>query len=515
MTGGGNGARIQHVFVLMLENRSFDHMLGFSGITGTDAQTRAPTKVDGLTGEESNTYDGTPYRVSYPADWKMPTGPGHEFLDVLEQLAGVGATYPPGGPYPAINDSGYAANYVKNHGADPTELMKCYSPDQLPVLTTLAEEFAVCDSWCASMPGPTWPNRFFAHGASSSGLDDSPTATEVFEWMTFDGFRYQHGSIFDLLGAHDRTWRIYAGDLFPQVGALHGIDVLWDITPYADFAGDVVSDDYTTAYTWIEPNYGHITSDYTCGTSQHPLDDVTRGERLIKCTYEALRASPLWAKSLLVITWDEHGGFYDHGIPPRAVPPGDTPPRDYSTHGFAFDQLGPRVPAVVVSPLVARNTIDHRVYDHSSIPKTVEDVFGLASLTNRDAAARSASGLATLDSPRIDTPETLPDPADSCATGCPPVPPCGPQAHTALAMDPRLAEEVPPATRPEEPIDGEPNLPGVLYVAHLRDIAVTPPPERPAREARFEAVRTRGEARDYLEEVRRRSLAVDPRADRG
>jgi phospholipase C len=161
----------QHVFVLMLENRSFDHMLGFSGITGTDAETGQATKINGLSGSESNVFDGQTFLAGSPAPENLPADPGHEFENVLEQLCGPGATYPPGGPYPDINNSGFVASYAGTHGrGDPGDIMKCFGSDQLPVLNALAREFVVCDNWHASVPGPTWPNRIFVHAASSGGL---------------------------------------------------------------------------------------------------------------------------------------------------------------------------------------------------------------------------------------------------------------------------------------------------------------------------------------------------------
>src|ERR1700675_3890924 len=106
-------ADIKNVFVLMLENRSFDHMLGFSGITGTDAATGAQTPINGLDGTQSNDYQGQTYTVGQPALDSMPVDPGHEFVDVLMQLCGPGATYAPGGAYPPINNSGFVADYVE------------------------------------------------------------------------------------------------------------------------------------------------------------------------------------------------------------------------------------------------------------------------------------------------------------------------------------------------------------------------------------------------------------------
>jgi phospholipase C len=169
---------------------------------------------------------------------------------------------------------------------------------------------------------------------------------------------------------------------------------------------------------FIEPDYGNIlpgtSEDYTCGNSQHPLDDITAGERLIKDTYEAIRNSELWESSVLIITWDEHGGFVDHVEPGPAVPPGDGVAEAENVHyGFGFDVLGPRVPAIVISPLIPQNVIDHTGYDHASIPATIERNFGLDPLTARDAAANDLLHLLSLETPRSDTPTVLDPPAES------------------------------------------------------------------------------------------------------
>src|SRR5579883_1599071 len=189
---------IQHVFVLMLENRSFDHMLGFSGISGTDAVTGQPSPINGLTGTETNSYNGKPFTAAHPAPYAMPVDPPHEFPNILEQLCGPGAKYPSGGPYPAIQNSGFAASYGPC-SADPGQIMRCFAPDQLPVLNALAREFAVCDNWFSALPGPTWPNRLFLHAASSSGLDHSPTTAEIVLWETLAGVSFAAGTIFDLM----------------------------------------------------------------------------------------------------------------------------------------------------------------------------------------------------------------------------------------------------------------------------------------------------------------------------
>lgn len=545
---------IQHVFVLMLENRSFDHMLGFSGISGTDAAIEVSTSVNGLTLEGislrqlsqswqrntmsgivlrleetwppppavslrtlfasciSNTFNGQNVGVAQPADYAMPVDPSHEFCrdlangiptGVLQQLCGPAAVYPFGGAYPAILNSGYVASYAASGGQNsPGEIMKCYSPNQLPVLNALAREFVVCDNWHCSLPGPTWPNRFFVHAASSGGLDHSPTTLDIAEWDTVAGFGFVNGTVFDQMNAKGLNWRLYAGDNFPIVAALKGISPI-DVKDYQNFAGDVAQSGYPASYTFIEPSYGHLWSDFKCGTSQHPLDDVTRGESLIKATYEAVRNSPLWNNSLIIITWDEHGGFYDHVAPPAAAAPGDTAPgAQYNQYGFTFEQYGPRVPAVVISPLIPRNLVDHRLYDHASIPATLEACFGLNPLTERDTTANNLSPLISLPKPRADAPPTLPTPAQSGITGCDPV-----SLDWRAAIASTSAMDVIPVTRPNDPVN-EGNMPGFLFVALRSDLALSPPQQHPAIMARFNTIRTRADGNRYVTGVQAKVQAA-------
>lgn len=493
---------IQHVFVLMLENRSFDHMLGFSGISGRDAATGEPTGIDGLSGAESNSYAGKAYKVKQPAWYTMPVDPPHEFCDVLTQLCGAGSVYQSGQQYPAIDNSGFAASYAGgNHGGDPGLIMGAFSPGQLPVLNALAWEFAVCDNWFASMPGATWPNRFFVHAASSNGLDHSPTTAEIVLWESLAGFEFAGGSIFNQMDKYKVRWRLYGGDDFPMSAALKGIQLTM-VHPYREFAQDVAADDYGVAYTFIEPSY-NVLSDYKCSTSQHPLDDVTRGEALIGATYRAIRSSPHWEHSMLIVTWDEHGGFYDHVAPPAAIAPGDTHPgSDHNQYGFTFEQYGVRVPAVVASPWIPRNVVDHRLYDHTSILATVEKIFDMPPLTQRDGSANSLTGLLLLDSPRTDAPMNLGYPADSGVTGCPPL-----DFEADLPPQPHGP---PPVTRPQETVN-EGNIAGVLQSALRGDLSLSPAADRPRILAQFSAIKTRSDARRYADKVRQK-MSEAPRS---
>jgi len=490
-----NYSPIRNVFVLMLENRSFDHILGQSGLPGIDVPPPGT----------SNSYNGVTYAVGSPAPTTMTADPGHEFGDVVEQLAGAGAAYPSGGPYPPLTMDGFVTNYATatDEGTPPPTanhygdiMLGFATPTQLPTTYALAQAFAVCDHWFCSMPGPTWPNRMFVHAASSAGLDHSPTTAQIIEWESVHGFSFPHGSIYDALTAAKLRWRIYndntdaysddpkKGSTFgavPQVSALKGVTVL-DINSLTHFASDLQGP-YPYQYTFIEPNYGDITGNtYAGGSSQHPMDDVFGGEGLIKAVYEAIRNSPLWDTSLLIVTYDEHGGFFDHVPPVAAPPPGDGSGSTYNESGFTFDLLGVRVPTIVVSPLIAAGTVDTSVYDHSSVPATLERLFGFPSLTNRDQAAGDVRGLLTLTTARTDCPTTLPGPV--------------PTVSRTVDLDAQLADDA-------APVSDSGNLPGFLAAARkaaYESYAQTPE-ERAVVDAQYAAIRTRGDARAFVASV--------------
>ena len=484
--------RVKHVFVVMLENRAFDHMLGLSHIQGIDAVSGQPSTLDGLNASNDWNLDphGKKVDARSPAGWTMPFDPGHEFTDVKEQLCGAG------GNYPHITNSGFVTNYSKIDPANSGEIMKCYALDQLPILTTLAQEFAVCDHWFSSMPGPTWPNRFFVHAASSAGLDHSPAPQTMADAILFRGYTFENGTIYNRLDKANLGWTIYKGDAFPQSLAISGMNIRaleGRFKDFKDFSGDLNNPGYTTTYAFIEPNYGHaFVGDFTCGDSQHPKDDVTRGERLLKTIYETIRNSPHWESSVLIITYDEHGGFYDHVPPPQTVAPGDatTDPANDINH-FDFRQLGVRVSAVIISPFIPKGVIDSTSYDHTSVLATVESIFGLQPLTERDKHANTLNHLFSLTTPRRDAPTTLPAPSDS-GFRCP-------GDTVASAATRLLVTDAAPAT---EPVPS--SLQGFLHVAFLRDLQATPPDAQASRTAKFMNIQTHLEAKRYMEEVRQK-----------
>ena len=498
---------ISNVFVLMLENHSFDNIFAMSGIPGIRAATLA----------DSNWYCGKEYFVKDGAPESMPTDPGHEFEDVLEQLtgrenvvpylmhwlqSGGKQKHPRGLPYPPIDLSGFASNYATSttektgtpQAVDIGDIMACFNTaKQLPVIHELATQFAICDNWFSSLPGPTWPNRFFVHGATSMGFARSPSLGEEFDWELFDGFSYEKGSIFQALTSNNKKWRLYNDrrnrfsddpspwwefGWIPQVAALKGVH-LWDVHSLDQFKDDLNNEDgYPYSYTFIEPNYGESVFDtYKGGSSQHPEDDPTGGEGLIKYVYEAIRNSPVWNTSLLIVTYDEHGGFYDSVKPGKAVPPDG----NVSDCGFDFGLYGVRVPAVIVSPLIPPGTVSSSVYDHTSILKTLETVLGMDHLTARDENANHVLDLLTLTTPR------------ECPTQLPVIP--------IRERAPLSAQMV--AERSAQPLPSFGNLIGFIQVLLKANLTLCGEDQAARRAAyeRFQKVTSLGEAQEYFQSL--------------
>jgi len=485
---------ISHVFVLMLENHSFDNMLGQSGIPGI-------THADP---NNANSYGNQTYTVGKGgAPSSMPTDPGHEFLDTFEQLNGHGVQRTLWSQYPTtLNNSGFVSNYAttrteitSNNPNLPTpaeygEVMSGFdTPTDLPVTYQLATEFAVCDKWFASIPGPTFPNRFFVHGASSGGWADSPGSSTIANWLLGSGFAYPSGSsIYDAFNKAGLQYRFYADHTgsvagsVPQVALLKGISYLKDISAFSSLATDLQGP-YPYTYTFIEPNYGDVTGgSYTGGSSEHPMDGVSRGEGLIKATYEAIRNSPHWTSSMLIVTYDEHGGFYDSVSPGPAPDPDDGWVHDTTINqgGFLFDHYGIRVPAIVVSPWIPAATVDHTAYDHTSVLATLERLYGIPPLTARDAKANDLRHLLSEPTPRTDCPTTLhaPPTQEVAAPG---------------AM----------AGGGDQPLPASGNVHGLLAVLHKTDLELArgDADEIAASRARFSSIATHGDADAYASEV--------------
>ena len=384
--------RIQHVVVLMLENRSFDHMLGWPAIQGRQVPVDPGNAAAGL---------APVFAWTTPDAYRTAPDPGHEFADVALQL--YGRPDPPADVLPT-ND-GFVMSYGQQrddarHIIGPERgkrILGCFSDGLLPILRTLAASFVVCDRWFASVPGPTWPNRDFVHAGTSMGHANSPSWEEL-TWG------YPHvRTIYQNLQDAGLSWKIYYHDMSQ---AFYFRDLLayqkTNFSHFSDFDSDVKTGTLP-GYSFIEPRFFNTSVDGA--NDQHPPHDVREGERLIASVYDSLRSvEAVWQGTLLIVTYDEHGGFYDHVPPPGTVNPDG---QSSSAPPFAFDRLGVRVPALLVSPWVPRGQVDSTVYDHTAILGFVKQHFGLpAFLRARDAAANTFTHL-FLDQPRTDAPSGL------------------------------------------------------------------------------------------------------------
>jgi len=368
---------IKHVVVLMMENRSFDHMLGLLDhpkLTKVIDEP-VPNPIDPAD-PASERFE--PFELATDT---LSADPKHGFPDVMRQLTAKGPPW--SAPY-QLTSSGYAWNYHQRRGFPGNEVLGCFPERLLPALSTLAKEYAVCTRWFCSVPSETWPNRLFAHAGTSAGLVENVERP------------YGEKTVFELLSEAKRSWQIFFGDIpqvavFPELAWHDGGPRFSRLSKFFDRARKGTLPNYS----FIEPrHFGSAVQ------SQHPLARVLLGERLIAEVYNAIIANrDAWNSTVLLITYDEHGGFYDRLPPPLAVPP--TPGSRDPKHGFTFDLLGPRVPAVVVSPWIEREQVDKEVHDHTSIIATLRDLLELdATLTKRDAVAVGITHLLTRSEPR-------------------------------------------------------------------------------------------------------------------
>ena len=403
--------KIEHVVVLMLENRSFDCMLGFLYPKSA--------AFDGLDGSESNPWHKPGGGVEEIPVWNSPViAPesactpdrelGELFADINMQLFGLHPT-PDGRP----NMSGFVDNFMRQPPEqgrlpDPKAVMHCFTPAQVPVLSQLATAFGVCDRWHASAPCETWPNRYFAHAGTGGGYVNN-------EFLPLP--RLSLGPLRTIYRRLDRrgySWKIYFHDL-PQAATLAE---LWLKIPThfclfeAEFAEDARTGRLPN-YSFIEPRYYPSVWSKKVPNDQHPPHNILYGEQLIAAVYNAVRNAPTWQRTLLIILYDEHGGCFDHVPPPAAVSPGGPYPG-----GFEFDRYGVRVPAVLISPYVAPGSIIRPAqkppgeptwpFDHASIIATLQKLFDLGPpMTPRVAAAPDLLCALTLERPENDGPERV------------------------------------------------------------------------------------------------------------
>jgi hypothetical protein len=413
-----NGKLINHVVVLMLENRSFDQMLGdyqnydkkeFSGLEGIDAgsplhcidqdrhpYTQSPTASRTTTPDPPHELDNVLRQLGLPAPAPPPTPDWlsgdrlQRFIDTVEKIAESYRVTTLKAPRTAaitarkanVLDPANFINEYANHGGAQTpqqrqEILNYFPRGFLPALHGLADNFLVCDHWFSSVPGPTWANRFFVHSGTSCGV--ARMAENVTDYWGYDV--YNQDTIFDRLSDKSVPWRIYCGDIPQSILLLNQAKKgnLSNYRLFGQFEGDVAREGQAfPAYVFIEPSYRVI------GNDDHPPHDVFAGQNLIAAVYNAIRGNDaLWRDTLLIVVYDEHGGFYDHVPPPAATPPGGIDMQEWT-----FDSLGLRVPAILISPYVRRGVFSNQL-EHASLLRFLIERFDLDQLTDRTKTAES------------------------------------------------------------------------------------------------------------------------------
>jgi len=357
--------KLKHIVVLMMENRSFDHMLG--SLKAVNPQ------VDGITNQDPYSNPDTNGNLVKPQplaqfQGQLDPDPDHHFPAVDLQIFG-------GDPNRAANMQGFVKSYFNQQRdvGHSQKIMYYFKQSDLPVLTTLALEFAVFNRWFASIPGPTICNRAFAHYGTSFGRVD----------MNLLYVNEPFKSIYDRLinATPKHTSKLYYYD---TTSSTMEITNLLQNQPelfgtYQQFLDDCQSGNLPD-YTFVEPNYSDHDSDSgeEVASDQHPDHNVQAGELFIASIYQAIKNNPtLWESTALLIVYDEHGGIYDHVPPPACTPDQFTASANDTGTGmpFAFDRLGVRVPAILVSPWIQQGTVVNRVFDHASIPATITKFF--------------------------------------------------------------------------------------------------------------------------------------------
>jgi phospholipase C len=330
-------AGVEHIVVLMMENRSFDHYLGSLKM---DKGYAASATVDGLAGTESNPAPNGGAAVTV---FKMsnftPADPPHSWDKSHAQ-------------FNAGKNDGFV---IAHEGEAQNEVMGYHDRSQIPLFYWFADNFAVCDNWFASVMGPTWPNRFYLHATTSKGKkDNSPFYTGAPD------------TIWDALSAKGLSAKnYYAGAVSWYVGGFAG-KVFLGKNPSAK-----IDDFFDDAAKGTLPSFSLIDPDFQA-SDDHPDHNILRGQAFIASVYKALAESPLWPKTLLVITYDEHGGFYDH-VPPPATVDDDA----------EFAHLGFRVPTFVIGAMVKKGYVCKKTLEHVSVASTLKTRFDIKSLSKR------------------------------------------------------------------------------------------------------------------------------------
>jgi phospholipase C len=367
MPASDNLKQIDTIVIVMMENRSFDHVLGFLSHESYDGR----TDVDGLH-QHSDDFDwdnpdksGRLYPPTATPDSYLPCDVPHGRDEVATQLEQGGM-------------KGFVEAYFDSQTIDRTPApMRFCRPEDIPVTAALARRYLVCDKWFASLPDDTMPNRLMALSGytridSTSGikpvLDPLPNQHTVFDWLADKGKDFAiYVDAEPIVNLGPPTNLLLMDSQWRHLGRAHTLDVLQKNWQSSAKAPDVI---------YCEPFYNDFaTAINTHGNCNHPPLPMAFGEAFLKRVYIALTSNPQkWAKTMLVICYDEHGGFFDHVTPPEM--PYAQPADGTWTHKDPFKTLGMRIPAIIASPLVPRGKTFPGLLDHTSILQLMVDRFG-------------------------------------------------------------------------------------------------------------------------------------------
>jgi phospholipase C len=331
--------------------------------------------------------------------------PEETFDNVTEQLYGPEAA----NPNPSFPMQGFVVNYEKTKAGDPNQMMQTYTPEQLPVLSALARSYAISDAWFCSVPSQTWPNRAFVHAGTSNGNVNNGEIPNPLCWDV--------DTIFNVLHQAGKSWAVYsdAPIIEPSLTRIM-FPRLWN--PFLDghfqrFGSfqHACATNTLPQYSFIEPSFLQNAND------AHPPHSLAAAEQFLYNVWRAVSTSAAWPNTLLIVTFDEHGGCYDHVLPPTGATPPD-PASNPGHENFRFNRFGVRVPTLLISPYIEAGTIFRSntgvPYDHTSVLATLRDWLGIPEAqmlpSARIKAAPTLAQVLTRATPRADLP-AIPKPA--------------------------------------------------------------------------------------------------------
>jgi phospholipase C len=392
--------QIDHIVVVMQENHSFDNYFGMLG------------RGDGFT------LDRRKQPINFNPDPKGGYVRSFHETDTCQ----------PGGVTQTWNAShiqyGSGRNDAFVRSASGEWAMAYFDDSDIPFYYSLGRTFPLCDRYFCSVLAQTYPNRRFLLAGTAFGLISTDTSS-----ITEDP---PNGTIFDRLNAHGISWKSYASDIST-------LFIIASVPKKNPANITTIGQFFIDAAAGTLPAVSYVDSNIVTGDEEGP-EDIQLGEAFVSSVVDAVMKGPGWSKTMLVWTYDEHGGYYDHVPPPSAIAPDNIAPRITvpPDQPGGYDRYGFRVPTVIVSPHGRRDFVSHTIYDHTSILKTIEHKWNLPAMTYRDANANDLLDCLDLTGrPAFLDPPHLAAPANPTGTShCPAVAPTQPPPGALVASPP-------------------------------------------------------------------------------